>query len=689
MSLLRIAIVFLVCLLSITSLESAITINNPGTGSGTIKLWSNTPPNALLLEQCSVGSTASCQVGVSQDTVNGNVIEAIASSGSFFAGWGGAAGNVGACSDTNRTCNITGSSAGAGHGVNATFTACAVNINPNNHSLGWEGGAGNITVTSNNTLCNWTATSNVNWIALSGALNGPGSGVLRYTVSPNRTTAGRNGTIDIGGNLFQVTQEPYLPNILISPDPINFGTVRTGQSHERKITIENLSASNSLLINSVQVTGQGANNDFALAHSCQTISPRGSCLVRLAYKPTTAGIVNAQFVVTSDDPFLPTYEVNITGGANASAAANIAVSPNSFNLSPIDIEFGHVRNVTISNNGTGSLFINDVRLAGRSGSEFLLDNNCPIILPGENCDITFRGYYSSNTQKDASLVIHSSAQNRPVVEIPITVWSSNCMNGAISLQERSKTVGYDATSYSTTVTRSGEAGCLWLPLYSATWLGANLSGTTFSFTTQANSSNLLRRVNIRLGDEIFTVIQHKDQNNTTFDDISGNYFADYINAIYAERITVGCVQDRSYCPLDPVTRGQMAAFIIRALQGEAIIYTTTPYYTDVPSSHWAFKYVQKMRDLGITVVTGTYRVDDYVTRGEMAAFIVRAIFGEDFTYTQTPYFNDVSQNHIFFKYVQKMKDTGITAVTGIYRVDDNVTRQEMAAFLGRAFLGMR
>jgi hypothetical protein len=50
-------------------------------------------------------------------------------------------------------------------------------------------------------------------------------------------------------------------------------------------------------------------------------------------------------------------------------------------------------------------------------------------------------------------------------------------------------------------------------------------------------------------------------------------------------------------------------------------------------------------------------------------------------FSNSRYFN-------FFKYVQKMKDTGITVVSGIYRMDDYVTRQEMAAFLGRAFLGM-
>ncbi len=132
----------------------------------------------------------------------------------------------------------------------------------------------------------------------------------------------------------------------------------------------------------------------------------------------------------------------------------------------------------------------------------------------------------------------------------------------------------------------------------------------------------------------------------------------------------------------------MAAFIIRAKYGEDFSYTTAPYFNDVPVTHTFFKYVQKLKDDGITAVSGIYGVDNEVTRGQMAAFIIRAKFGEEFNYTTTPYFNDVPSTHAFFKYVQKLKDEEITAVTGTYGVDNIVTRAQMAAFLARAFLGM-
>lgn len=193
-----------------------------------------------------------------------------------------------------------------------------------------------------------------------------------------------------------------------------------------------------------------------------------------------------------------------------------------------------------------------------------------------------------------------------------------------------------------------------------------------------------------VGDGNFTGTMHPII-ATVFNDVPIGYWADdFIMAIYDDGITTGCSQNPlRYCPEDDVTRGQMAAFIIRAKYGENFSYTATPYFTDVPSTHTFFKYVQKLKDDGITSVSGTYGVDNEVTRGQAAAFIIRAKYGENFTYTQTPYFTDVPSTHGFFKYVQKMKDEGITAVSGIYMVDNIVPRDQMAAFLTRAFLGMQ
>ena len=58
-------------------------------------------------------------------------------------------------------------------------------------------------------------------------------------------------------------------------------------------------------------------------------------------------------------------------------------------------------------------------------------------------------------------------------------------------------------------------------------------------------------------------------------------------------------------PLAYARTGQMAIFIVRTMLGggatvDNFNYSTTPYFTDVPITHQYFKWIQKLRDLGVT-----------------------------------------------------------------------------------------
>jgi hypothetical protein len=178
----------------------------------------------------------------------------------------------------------------------------------------------------------------------------------------------------------------------------------------------------------------------------------------------------------------------------------------------------------------------------------------------------------------------------------------------------------------------------------------------------------------------------------SFIDILPGFWAyDYIMAIDDADITSG-YSDGTYRPSGNVTRAQMAVFIIKAKYGDDFSYGSTPYFTDVPSGQWAFKYIQKMYEESITTgySDGTYRPGGNVTRGQMAAFIVRALYGESFTYNEEPYFTDVPESHGAFKYIQKVSEEGIASgySDGTYRPSQYVNRAQMAAFIAKAFLGM-
>lgn len=133
----------------------------------------------------------------------------------------------------------------------------------------------------------------------------------------------------------------------------------------------------------------------------------------------------------------------------------------------------------------------------------------------------------------------------------------------------------------------------------------------------------------------------------------------------------------------------MAVQIVRAKFGENFTYTQTPHFSDVPATSFFFKYIQKLKDAGITESYGTFRPNDPLTRDSMAAFIVAAKYGQNFTYPQTPYFSDVPATSYFFKYVQKLKADDITGASGAFSPRGTIARSEIAVFMGRAFLGMQ
>ncbi|MPZ51805.1 MAG: hypothetical protein GEU79_03575 [Acidimicrobiia bacterium] len=133
-----------------------------------------------------------------------------------------------------------------------------------------------------------------------------------------------------------------------------------------------------------------------------------------------------------------------------------------------------------------------------------------------------------------------------------------------------------------------------------------------------------------------------------------------------------------------MTRGEMAAFLVRALD----LTASGPSFTDT-NGHVFEQDISKLGEAGITRGCNPpdntrFCPDDSVTRGEMAAFLVRAL---DLT-ASGPSFEDTG-GHVFEKDISKLAEAGITRGCNPpentrFCPDDVVTRAAMAAFLRRA-----
>ena len=186
----------------------------------------------------------------------------------------------------------------------------------------------------------------------------------------------------------------------------------------------------------------------------------------------------------------------------------------------------------------------------------------------------------------------------------------------------------------------------------------------------------------------------------TFTDDDGNTFEGAIEAIAAEGITKGCNPPTNdlYCPDEPVTRGQMSAFLHRALPGLPILFPEAGIFSDVwdpavdtgtPPSF--FKDIEWLAQTGVTrgcnpPANTNFCPDDPVTRAQMAAFLVRALgYADD---GGGDLFVD-DDDSIFEAEIDKLATARVTLgcnppTNDRFCPDESVTRGQMAAFLARA-----
>lgn len=136
--------------------------------------------------------------------------------------------------------------------------------------------------------------------------------------------------------------------------------------------------------------------------------------------------------------------------------------------------------------------------------------------------------------------------------------------------------------------------------------------------------------------------------------------------------------------LDPLAGRQatltIAGLTVTIFQGAA--------FRDVPESDPFYTFIGKLSARGVTsgIGGGNYGSDQPITRGQMAVFVIRAL-GEPDPPPSMQSFADVPPTHPFFRFIQRMKTLGITSGCSAtaYCPDAPVTRGQMAVFLIRAF----
>jgi hypothetical protein len=172
-----------------------------------------------------------------------------------------------------------------------------------------------------------------------------------------------------------------------------------------------------------------------------------------------------------------------------------------------------------------------------------------------------------------------------------------------------------------------------------------------------------------------------------FDDIADTIFLNDILWLAESGITKGC-SDTSFCPTDYVTRGQMAAFLVRALgypdDGGGNLFTDD-------DGNLFEGAIDRLAAAGVTrgcnpPANDQFCPNRYVTREQMAAFLVRALGYTDVD--PNVQFTDIDGS-VFTDAINKLATAGVTKGCNPPENDrfcptGRVTRAQMAAFLERA-----
>ncbi|MBK7316516.1 S-layer homology domain-containing protein [Candidatus Villigracilis affinis] len=185
-----------------------------------------------------------------------------------------------------------------------------------------------------------------------------------------------------------------------------------------------------------------------------------------------------------------------------------------------------------------------------------------------------------------------------------------------------------------------------------------------------------------------------EYSSSLFADVPSDHWArSWIETLYAAGITSGCgTNPLTFCPDAPVTRAEMAVFLERGMNGAAYNppAATGTVFTDIPADYWAAAWVEQLFADGITAGCGPdlYCPNDYVTRDQMAIFLLRAKYGSAHTPPPaTGVFSDVPTDYWAAAWIEQLAAEGITAGcgNGNYCPSQLVSRAEMAVFLVRTF----
>jgi murein DD-endopeptidase MepM/ murein hydrolase activator NlpD len=173
-----------------------------------------------------------------------------------------------------------------------------------------------------------------------------------------------------------------------------------------------------------------------------------------------------------------------------------------------------------------------------------------------------------------------------------------------------------------------------------------------------------------------------------FTDLPNTHWAySYVADLYC-RGAIGGYSDGTFRPENPLTRGQFSKVVVLG-HGWVLYNPYFPTFTDLPPSHEFYPYVETLRFREIIggYGDGTFRPNNHMTRAQATKMVVLAR-GWALLDPPTPSMTDVPRSHWGYRYIETAYSRGIVTrrSNGTFGPEEEITRAELSKILS---LGLR
>jgi hypothetical protein len=234
------------------------------------------------------------------------------------------------------------------------------------------------------------------------------------------TTGERNGAVTITHRLagspqiVMMTGTGVVPIVTLAATSISFGNQGVGSSSSEQMVGLTNTGTAPLTISSIAITGTNK-GDFSQTNTCP-ISPAtlvvgGGCSIDAVFTPTATGNRAASVTITD----------NAAGSPQAISFSGVGTAPGVM-LTPANVPFGNqlvttssaAQDITLSNNGTGTLNITSIAITGANSSDFSETNPCGASLAvGAKCSVAVAFKPTATGNRSARVIITDDGPGSP------------------------------------------------------------------------------------------------------------------------------------------------------------------------------------------------------------------------------------------------------------------------------------